>query len=106
MAAGNIVGGTSSLVASATYDIKPTSPNEWDIHNIYYNNQIKLSMTDGTNVVDFDSDPGETISSRMGKHLAKHDCPFCSFLCKCLNLIQKDHCVKSIEVDEGKDEVF
>jgi hypothetical protein len=51
-------------------------------------------------------DPGETMSSRMGKHLAKHDCPFCGFLCSLLNLIQKDHCVRSIELDEGKDSVF
>lgn len=48
-------------------------------------------------------DPDETMSSRMGKHLSKHDCPFCNFVCKLLNLIQKDHCIKSIEADEGKD---
>jgi hypothetical protein len=54
----------------------------------------------------FGGDPDETMSSRMGKHLAKHDCPFCNFMCGLLNLIQKEHCVKSIEVDEGKDEVF
>jgi hypothetical protein len=46
-------------------------------------------------------DPDETISSRMGKHLAKHDCPFCNFMCKLLNLFQKDHCIKSIEKNEG-----
>lgn len=46
--------------------------------------------------------PDETMSSRMGKHLAKHDCPFCNLLCKCLNLFQKDHCVKAIERDEGE----
>lgn len=52
-------------------------------------------------------DPQETISSRMGKHLVKHDnCPFCNFLCKLLNLIQKDHCIKSIEPDQGSDQVF
>lgn len=51
-------------------------------------------------------DPDETMSSRMGKHLAKHDCPFCNFMCKLLNLIQKDHCIKSIEKDEGKDAAF
>jgi hypothetical protein len=45
--------------------------------------------------------PDETMSSRMGKHLAKKDCPICNFICKLLNLIQKDHCVKSIEKDEG-----
>jgi hypothetical protein len=52
-------------------------------------------------------DPDETISSRMGKHLAKHDkCPFCNMLCRFLNLFQKDHCIKSIEEDEGKDSVL
>jgi hypothetical protein len=64
MAAGNLVKGTSSLAASATYDIKPSGTDEWVIHNIYYNNQIKLSMADGTNVVDFDSDTGQ--GARLG----------------------------------------
>lgn len=50
----------------------------------------------------FGGDPDETMSSRMGKHVD----PFCNFVCKLLNLIQKDHCVRSIEVDEGKDQVF
>ncbi|MBP0725523.1 hypothetical protein J5Y03_10020 [Bacillus sp. RG28] len=45
--------------------------------------------------------PDETMSSRMGKHLAKHDCPFCNIICKFLNLFEKDHCVKSIEKDRG-----
>jgi hypothetical protein len=47
--------------------------------------------------------PDETISSRMGKKLVKHEkCPFCMFVCKLLNYIQKDHCVKSIEKDRGE----
>jgi hypothetical protein len=46
--------------------------------------------------------PDETISSRMGKHLAKRDCPFCTFFCKILNLFEKDHCIKSVEEDEGQ----
>ncbi|MFD0825862.1 hypothetical protein ACT8ZR_09305 [Neobacillus sp. M.A.Huq-85] len=46
--------------------------------------------------------PDETMSSRMGKHLAKHNCPFCNLICKFLNLFEKDHCVKSIETDEGE----
>jgi len=45
--------------------------------------------------------PDETMSSRMGKHLAKKDSPISNFVCKILNLIQKDHCQKSIEEDEG-----
>lgn len=48
-------------------------------------------------------DPDETISSRMGKKLAKHEqCPFCNWVCKILNKIDKNHCQKSIEKDEGE----
>jgi hypothetical protein len=55
------------------------------------------------NVALFNGYPDETISSRLGKHVAKHDnCPFCNLVCKFLNLFQKDHCVKSIEYDEGE----
>ncbi|MED3562235.1 hypothetical protein [Bacillus xiapuensis] len=50
----------------------------------------------------FFGDPDETMSSRMGKHVAKNDCPFCNLVCKFLNFFEKDHCVKSIENDEGK----
>jgi hypothetical protein len=51
-------------------------------------------------------DPDETISSRMGKHLSKHDnCPFCIFICRILDLFEKGHCIKRIEEDEGKDQV-
>jgi len=46
-------------------------------------------------------DPDETMSSRMGKHVAKHDNWFCGMVCKLLNLIQKDHCMKAIEKDRG-----
>jgi hypothetical protein len=51
-------------------------------------------------------DPDETMSSRMGKHLVKHDnCPFCNWLCGLLNKIQPNHCVRSIEEDEGNDSI-
>jgi hypothetical protein len=50
----------------------------------------------------FGGDSDETISSRMGKHVIKNDCVFCNFMCKFLNLFQKDHCIKSIEKDEGE----
>lgn len=45
--------------------------------------------------------PDETISSRMGKRVAKNDSLLCNLLCKLLNLIEKDHCIKAIEKDEG-----
>lgn len=49
----------------------------------------------------FGGDPDETMSSRMGKRLAQRDCWLCAFLCGLLNLIDKGHCIKSIERDEG-----
>jgi hypothetical protein len=51
-------------------------------------------------------DPDETISSRLGKHLIKRPgCPFCSLVCKFLNLFEKNHCIGAIEEDEGKDDL-
>lgn len=67
---------------------------------------IALSLDQFINTL-FGGDPDESISSRMGKHLAAHDmCPFCNWLCGILNYFQKDHCIKAIERDEGKDESF
>lgn len=46
-------------------------------------------------------DPGETISSRAGKAMLEGKRWGC-VLCKFLNLFQNDHCLKSINVDDGK----
>lgn len=43
----------------------------------------------------------ETISSRIGKRVVRNDSWLCNLLCKLLNLIEKDHCIKAIEKDEG-----
>ena len=45
--------------------------------------------------------PDETMSSRMGKRVAKSDSWFCHFICKILNKIDKNHCLDAIEKDEG-----
>lgn len=45
-------------------------------------------------------DPDETISSRMGKRARKGDRLGIS-ICRFLNLLDKGHCEKSIEKDEG-----
>ena len=45
-------------------------------------------------------DPDETISSRMGKGISSN-CLFCKWACWILDLIDRDHCHKSIEPDEG-----
>lgn len=58
-------------------------------------------------------DPDETISSRMGKWgvLYKDDHnnwrhKIANGLCWFLNLIDKDHCNKSIEKDEGGEDII
>lgn len=45
-------------------------------------------------------DPDETISSRAGK--VENSNVFAKYLCKFLSIFEKDHCKKSIELDEGK----
>jgi hypothetical protein len=45
-------------------------------------------------------DPGETVSSRAGKGL-KEGKPWACILCRFLDLFQKDHCLKSINPDDG-----
>jgi len=45
--------------------------------------------------------PDETMSSRMGKRVAKGESWLCHFICKLLNKIDKNHCIDAIEKDEG-----
>ena len=49
-------------------------------------------------------DPDETISSRAGKQ--QHERTWARWLCWFLNKLDTKHCNKSIELDEGKDEVI
>ena len=43
--------------------------------------------------------PDETLSSVLGKNRAQ--CKTCYWICRALHLIDKNHCEKSIELDEG-----
>lgn len=63
---------------------------------------ILISVDQFVNTV-FGGDPDETISSRFGK---RQDCDFCQHICRLLSHFDKGHCKKSIEEDEGKDEVI
>jgi hypothetical protein len=45
-------------------------------------------------------DPGETVSSRAGKGL-KEGRTWACVLCRVLDLFQKDHCLKSVNPDDG-----
>lgn len=70
MAAGNMFSGTTSISTGGTFDIKPSSGIEWNIHNVYFNATMKLSMTDGVNVVDFDSDTTKGARQAMTTHVS------------------------------------
>lgn len=50
-------------------------------------------------------DPDETISSRMAKYVVRGRGFIPCFICKLLDYIEKDHCKKWLEKDEGKDAV-
>lgn len=47
-------------------------------------------------------DPDETISSRTGKYVRRGRGWFPCHLCKLLNVLQKEHCIRSIEEDRGE----
>ena len=47
-------------------------------------------------------DPDETLSSVFGKNMKGKTCPVCTWICKyILHPIDRGHCEKSIEADEG-----
>lgn len=51
-------------------------------------------------------DPDETLSSRMGKAIAEGRCKLCRPVCWLLHVLDKNHCQKSIDPQEGADEVI
>jgi hypothetical protein len=50
-------------------------------------------------------DPAETLSSRMGKK-NKSNCPLCFWICKFLDVLQRNHCENSIVPDRGSRNVI
>lgn len=45
--------------------------------------------------------PDETLSSVMGKNIRAGRCKFCYVICRIIHIIDKSHCQKTIEYDEG-----
>ena len=66
---------------------------------------ILIWLDQGANTL-IGGDPDETLSSRMGKHIQKNRCLLCKWICKILHMIDPNHCAKSIEADEGANEVI
>lgn len=64
-----------------------------------------LILIDQAINVFFGGDPDETMSSRMGKR-SREQCPFCYWVCRWLNIFQKDHCQHAVERDRGSRDVI
>jgi len=53
---GDTVSDLQSIASGAYLDIRPSSSEEWVIHNIYHDDMVELSFYDGTNEIVFDAD--------------------------------------------------
>ncbi|MDH3324068.1 MAG: hypothetical protein OEL89_00355 [Candidatus Peregrinibacteria bacterium] len=62
--------------------------------------RILLSIDQFFNVLIFNGYEDETISSHAGKK--RHRKKWACLLCKILDFVDKKHCAKSIELDEGE----
>ena len=51
-------------------------------------------------------DPQETLSSRMGKYVYLNRGSIPCYVCKFLDLFEKDHCLKSVNKYEGSKAVI
>lgn len=59
-----------------------------------------ILMDEWLNTLTF-GDPGETVSSRAGKGMLRKVW-WCCVLCRVLDRIKKDHCLKAIDATEGR----
>lgn len=53
MAIGDVVSGIVSLTQYQYATIQPPSGEEWIIHNIYFNNTVRMYFCDNTNILLF-----------------------------------------------------
>lgn len=64
MAVGNVVSNLATLTAGQSLDVKPSTGQEWTIHNIYYNGGVSLKIVRGSDELTFDTDT--SANSRSG----------------------------------------
>lgn len=67
----------------------------------FYIWNLLISIDQFFNTFFLGGDPDETISSNMGKR-ARNGEKVGIYVCKVLDKFQRDHCEKSIELDEGR----
>lgn len=64
MAIGDVKAGIASVGSGQRYDIRPPVGEEWIIHNVYYDSNIDMIMTNGVDSITFDRDTSQ--GARMG----------------------------------------
>jgi hypothetical protein len=69
MAVGDVKSGLSSVAAGEYLDIRPSTGEEWVIHNIYHASDIQLELYDGTNSLIFDTDAGAGVYAKYAFHV-------------------------------------
>ena len=67
---------------------------------------IVIWVDQGINTILFFGDPDETVSSRMGKYAERGKGWIPCQLCKLFHLLDKDHCKRTLERDEGSRGLF
>jgi hypothetical protein len=69
MPVGDVFSGIASVVSGASVDIRPATGVEVVIHNVYHDGDVELHITDGTIVVNFDTDPSRGAYTKVAFHL-------------------------------------
>lgn len=73
----------------------------WELVKMYlFNWAILLDLAVNTLI---GGSPRETLSSRMGKAVAEDRCVLCKGICWLLDLVDPDHCQKTIDPHRGED---
>lgn len=69
MAVGDVYNGLVSVAAGGYLDIRPPAGVEVVIHNIYHAYDVDLALTDGVNILTFDTDLGAGVYAKYAFHV-------------------------------------
>lgn len=69
MAVGDMRGTIAVVAVNEFLDIRPSTNEEWVVHNIYHESDVQLEFFDGTNSLLFDSDIGLGVYAKYAFHV-------------------------------------
>lgn len=69
MARGDVVAGLSSIANAAVLTIRPPSPDEWVIHNLYFGATCDVKVTNGTDAILIEAPGGGGLRTNRTHHL-------------------------------------